>query len=51
MATATEAAPQAKFSRQNPLKTRFYSHATLECIDIVKTRQFFEEFLGSGLID
>ncbi len=48
MATASEkeAAPQAKFNRQNPLKTRFYSHATLECLDIAKTRQFFEEFLG-----
>lgn len=30
----------------SPLKTRFYSHATLECIDVKKTRQFFEEFLG-----
>lgn len=29
-----------------PLKTRFYSHATLECLDIARTRQFFEEFLG-----
>ena len=28
------------------LKTRFYSHATLECLDIAKTRAFFEEFLG-----
>ena len=28
------------------LKTRFYSHATLECKDIDRTRQFFAEFLG-----
>jgi predicted lactoylglutathione lyase len=28
------------------LNTRFYSHATLECKDIKRTRQFFEEFLG-----
>jgi catechol 2,3-dioxygenase-like lactoylglutathione lyase family enzyme len=28
------------------LKLKFYSHATLECRDIAKTRQFFEEFLG-----
>lgn len=28
------------------LKTRFYSHATLDCKDIAFTRKFFEEFLG-----
>ncbi len=28
------------------LNTRLYSHATLECLDIAKTRQFFDEFLG-----
>lgn len=28
------------------LSTRFYSHATLECKDIDRTRQFFDEFLG-----
>lgn len=33
-------------SRKSPLGTRFYSHATLECVDIAKTRRFFEEFLG-----
>ena len=32
---------------QSPvLKTRFYSHATLECRDIKRTRQFFNDFLG-----
>ncbi|WNG20358.1 VOC family protein [Cystobacter fuscus] len=28
------------------LKLKFYSHATLECRDIQRTRKFFEEFLG-----
>ncbi len=28
------------------LNLNFYSHATLECRDIVQTRKFFEEFLG-----
>lgn len=28
------------------LKLNFYSHATLECRDIQRTRRFFEEFLG-----
>lgn len=48
MASASEAQGERKqgFVRQNPLKTRFYSHATLECLDIARTRQFFEEFLG-----
>lgn len=48
MASASEAQGDqtAGFVRQNPLKTRFYSHATLECLDIARTRQFFEEFLG-----
>lgn len=32
--------------REGPLKTRFYSHATLECLDFYKTRQFMDEFLG-----
>lgn len=32
--------------RDNPLKARFYSHATLECFDIARTRAFFDEFLG-----
>ena len=32
--------------KSSVLNTRFYSHATLECLDVVKTRQFFEEFLG-----
>jgi len=32
--------------RPGPLKTRFYSHATLECFDIARTRRFMEEFLG-----
>jgi predicted lactoylglutathione lyase len=31
---------------QPTLKLKFYSHATLECSDIKKTRQFFDEFLG-----
>jgi catechol-2,3-dioxygenase len=48
MTTATEHPDDqaAGFKRQNPLKTRFYSHATLECLDIARTRKFFEEFLG-----
>ena len=34
-------------TKQSPvLNTRFYSHATLECRDIKRTRQFFDEFLG-----
>jgi catechol 2,3-dioxygenase-like lactoylglutathione lyase family enzyme len=45
MATQTSQAAPLK-RRESPLKTRFYSHATLECLDIKKTRQFFEEFLG-----
>lgn len=28
------------------LKLNFYSHATLDCRDLQRTRQFFEEFLG-----
>lgn len=42
------AAPTIKASKaqQPALKTRFYSHATLECNDIAFTRKFFEEFLG-----
>jgi predicted lactoylglutathione lyase len=28
------------------LNLNFYSHATLECRDIKRTRQFFEEFFG-----
>jgi catechol 2,3-dioxygenase-like lactoylglutathione lyase family enzyme len=28
------------------LKLKFYSHTTLECKNIERTRQFFEEFLG-----
>lgn len=31
---------------RSPLKTRFYSHATLESLDLPRTRKFFEEFLG-----
>ncbi|MGD9810551.1 MAG: VOC family protein [Sphingobium sp.] len=47
MATMSEAeTPATEKRREGPLKTRFYSHATLECLDIVKTRKFFEEFLG-----
>jgi catechol 2,3-dioxygenase-like lactoylglutathione lyase family enzyme len=41
MATASEATKSRSL-----LGTRFYSHATLECFDIAKTRKFFEEFLG-----
>lgn len=41
-----EAATEAKAAGKGALKTRFYSHATLECFDIAKTRAFFEEFLG-----
>lgn len=37
---------QDKVSRNAALNTRFYSHATLECKDLDKTRQFFDEFLG-----
>lgn len=33
-------------TNKGALKTRFYSHATLECLDIAKTRAFFEECLG-----
>ena len=28
------------------LRTKLYSHATLECRDVAFTRKFFEEFLG-----
>lgn len=45
-ALETQSSEQPGFTRQNPLRTRFYSHATLECFDIAKTRRFFEEFLG-----
>jgi predicted lactoylglutathione lyase len=31
---------------ESTLKLKFYSHATLECKDIKKTRAFFDEFLG-----
>ena len=44
MATATETAGEGKVTPA--LNTKFYSHATLECRDVAKTRQFFEEFLG-----
>ncbi|KQX19517.1 MULTISPECIES: VOC family protein [unclassified Sphingomonas] len=44
MAAVTEAADTE--ARRNPLQARFYSHATLECLDIAKTRAFFDEFLG-----
>jgi len=47
---ATAATPDNSARRKartaSPLKTRFYSHATLESIDLAKTRAFFEEFLG-----
>ena len=36
---------EGKFA-ESALKLNFYSHATLECKDIEKTRRFFEEFLG-----
>jgi predicted lactoylglutathione lyase len=37
----------AQRARAEPaLKTKFYSHATLEAKDIAFTRKFFEEFLG-----
>ncbi len=42
MATAVEAPSRT----ESALKLNFYSHATLECRDIARTRQFFEEFLG-----
>ncbi|HUB97800.1 MAG TPA: VOC family protein [Stellaceae bacterium] len=32
------------------LKTRFFSHATLTCRDIEKSRQFYEEFLGLDVV-
>ncbi len=44
MATVAKIAGEPK--AKSPLKTRFYSHATLECTDIAFTRKFFEEFLG-----
>lgn len=44
MATVTQT-PEAAFA-EPALKTKFYSHATLECKDIAFTRKFFEEFLG-----
>ncbi|MEZ5694320.1 MAG: VOC family protein [Altererythrobacter sp.] len=37
---------RAKQATRGSLGLRFYSHATLECLDIAKTRRFFEEFLG-----
>jgi len=43
METATATAPEQVTPA---LKTRFYSHATLDCKDIAFTRKFFEEFLG-----
>ena len=46
MATIAQSPAAAEKRRESPLKTRFYSHATLECFDIDKTRAFFEEFLG-----
>ncbi|MBP7335938.1 VOC family protein [Niveispirillum sp.] len=42
----TEIAEASREKVEPVLKTRFYSHATLECKDIRRTRQFFEEFLG-----
>jgi catechol 2,3-dioxygenase-like lactoylglutathione lyase family enzyme len=43
----TNAAIQSSETKIAPaLKLNFYSHATLECKDIKRTRQFFEEFLG-----
>lgn len=44
--TSTAADAAAPKRREGPLKTRFYSHATLECFDIARTRQFMEELLG-----
>ncbi|KRB81360.1 hypothetical protein ASE00_15350 [Sphingomonas sp. Root710] len=44
MATTADSAGKTKV--EPALKTKFYSHATLECKDVAKTRQFFEEFLG-----
>ncbi|MGV3770302.1 MAG: VOC family protein [Sphingobium phenoxybenzoativorans] len=43
MATVTESVGEKV---KPALKTRFYSHATLDCKDIAFTRKFFEEFLG-----
>ncbi|WP_156680775.1 VOC family protein [Sphingomonas profundi] len=42
MATITEVPAKA----EPVLKTTLYSHATLECRDIARTRAFFDEFLG-----
>lgn len=45
-ASETKSDSAAGMKSTSPLKTRFYSHATLECLDIAKTRRFMEEFLG-----
>ena len=44
MATVVDQQPTTKV--EPALKLNFYSHATLECRDIKRTREFFEEFLG-----
>ena len=43
---ATTADSVGKTKVEPALKTKFYSHATLECRDVASTRRFFEEFLG-----
>jgi predicted lactoylglutathione lyase len=40
------AAEPAPLAAGPGLKTKFYSHATLDCKDIAFTRRFFSEFLG-----
>lgn len=42
---ATVMSPESAMT-EPVLKTKFYSHATLECRDIALTRRFFSEFLG-----
>jgi len=46
MTTATESKPEAEGRVEPALKLNFYSHATLDCRDIQRTRKFFQEFLG-----
>ncbi|MET0402306.1 MAG: VOC family protein [Cystobacter sp.] len=42
----TETAHETAGTRTPALHLKFYSHATLECSDLQRTRQFFDEFLG-----
>lgn len=36
----------AATKKQSVLKPHTFSHGTLECIDVAKSRRFYEEFLG-----